>query len=150
MEVTRTKHLTANQFQQIDELWNEEYPSKLKGRFGILLDGVENYSHYLIEDETQQILAWAVEFQKEEEIRFSIIVNAKNQGTGLGKILINRLKKDLGIFYGWVIDHNEDKKENSENYKSPLSFYQKLGFEVLHDERIDTDLLKAVKIKWCD
>ncbi len=148
MEVSRTKYLTDRQFQQINRLWNEEYPSKLKGRFGMLLDGVENFSHYLIEDENQSILAWAVEFQKDEEIRFSIIVSSKHCGQGHGKILINRLKEDLGIFYGWVIDHNDDKKENGENYKSPLSFYQKLGFEVLHDERIDTDLLKAVKIKW--
>ncbi len=148
MEVTRTKHLTDNQFQQIDKLWDEEYPLKLKGRFGIMLDGVENFSHYLIEDETNHILAWAVEFQKDQEIRFSIVVHSQHQGKGLGKVLINQLKADLGEFYGWVIDHNDDKKENKENYKSPLLFYQKLGFEILHDQRIDSELLKAVKIKW--
>ena len=37
-------------------------------------------------------------------------------------------------------------KSNGENYESPLSFYIKQGFEVLHNKRIETDLLKAVKI----
>ena len=148
MEVTRTKYLTDSQFQQIDRLWNEEYPLKLKGRFGNLLDGVESYSHYLIEDENQNILAWAVEFEKDEETRFSIIVSSKHQGIGLGKSLINRLKEDLEIFYGWVIDHNDGKKVNGENYNSPLSFYVKQGFEILNGQRIETDLLKAVKIRW--
>ncbi len=149
MEVTSTKYLTDTQFQQIDRLWNEEYPLKLKGRFKILLDGVEKFNHYLIEDENQNILAWAVEFEKDNETRFSIIVNSKHQGKGLGKTLVKLLKEDLGGFYGWVIDHDDDVKDGGDNYKSPLAFYAKLGFEILHDQRIDADLLEAVKIKWC-
>lgn len=148
MEVTRTKHLTDNQFQKIDRLWNEEYPLKLKDRFKLLLDGLENFTHYLIEDETKHILAWAVEFEKDEEIRFSIIVTSKQRGKGLGKTLVEQLKHDLGQFYGWVIDHNDDEKQNGEHYKSPLSFYVNQGFEILNDQRIDTELLKAAKIKW--
>lgn len=147
MEIIKTKDLTVIQFQQINQLWNEEYPLKLKDRFGMLLDGIENYSHYLIEDDDKNILAWAVEFEKDNETRFSIIVNKKQQGRGLGNLLINRLKVDLDEFYGWVIDHNDDKKENGENYQSPLSFYIKHDFEVLENIRIDTDMLKAVKIR---
>lgn len=147
MEIIKTKHLTDNQFQQINHLWNEEYPVNLKGRFGILLDGATNYYHYLIEDENKNVLAWAVYFEKDHEIRFSIIINRNQQRKGLGYTLMERLKKDLGEFYGWVIDHNDDKMENGEHYQSPLGFYMKQGFEILHDTRIDTDILKAVKIK---
>ena len=147
MEIIKTKSLTTKQFQQINCLWNEEYPLKLKDRFGLLLDGVNNYSHYLIEDKDKNILAWAVDFEKDNEIRFSIIVDKNYQGKGLGVQLIKKLKNDLEEFYGWVIDHNDDKKSNGENYESPLSFYIKQGFEVLHNKRIETDLLKAVKIK---
>lgn len=147
MEITKTKHLTDIQFQQINQLWNEEYPIKLKNRFGILLDGTESYNHYLIEDEHKNIIAWAVDFEKDNETRFSIIVDRKRRGKGLGSLLIKRLKEDLAEFYGWVIDHNDDKKEDGESYQSPLSFYIKQGFEVLYDIRIDTDMLKAVKIK---
>jgi len=147
MEIIRTKYLTDFQFQQINRLWNEEYPSSLKNRFGSLLDGVENFNHYLIEDENKNILAWAVDFEKDSEIRFSIIVDNKEQGKGLGKSLVGKLKESLGEFYGWVIDHNNDKKENGESYNSPLPFYVKQGFEIVHDQRIDNDILKAVKIK---
>ncbi len=147
MEIIKTKKLTDSQFQQINQLWNDEYPVKLKDRFGLLLEGATNYSHYLVEDANNNILAWAVDFEKDHEIRFSIIVHRNQQGKGLGKLLIERLKKDLGEFYGWVIDHNDDKKENGENYQSPLMFYTKQGFEVLYDTRINNDILKAVKIK---
>jgi GNAT superfamily N-acetyltransferase len=92
-------------------------------------------------------LAWAVDFEKDYEIRFSIIVNRNQQRKGLGNSLIDRLKKDLREFYGWVIDHNDYKKENGEYYHSPLMFYTKQGFEILYDTRIDTDILNAVKIK---
>jgi hypothetical protein len=57
-----------------------------------------NYNHYLIEDENKNIIAWAVDFEKDHEIRFSIIVQRNQQGEGLGTILIERLKKDLGDF----------------------------------------------------
>jgi [ribosomal protein S5]-alanine N-acetyltransferase len=127
-------------------LWNDEYPIKLKDRFGILLEGVENYNHYLIEQE-DEIIAWAVEFEKEHEKRFSIIVKNEHKGKGYGKLLINRLKIDLGEFYGWVIDHNNDLKQNGEFYKSPIDFYLKNGFEVLREERIDSEIINAVKIK---
>src|SRR4051812_32577744 len=108
MEIIKTKYLTDRQFQQINQLWNDEYPIKLKDRFGILLDGAENYNHYLIEDDYVNVIAWAVEFKKDNEVRFSIIVNRKQQGKGLGRMLVKKLKEDLSEFYGWVIDHNED------------------------------------------
>ena len=85
--------------------------------------------------------------KKEEEIRYLIMVRWKEQGKGYGSALIKRLKEDLTEFYGWVIDHTDYKKAFGENYQSPLLFYVKHGFEVLHDSRIDTEILKAVKIK---
>ncbi len=139
--------MTDIQLKQINRLWNEEYPVSLKDRFSSLLDGVDNFNHYLIEDDYKNLLAWAVDFEKDSEIRFSIIVNNKEQGKGFGKLLVTKLKESLGEFYGWVIDHNNDKKENGEYYQSPLSFYEKQGFEILHDKRIDNGILKAVKIK---
>jgi hypothetical protein len=74
MKISKIKKLNNEQFQQINQMWNDEYPMKLKDRFGLLLDGVENYNHYLIE-QNNRILAWAVDFEKENETRFSIIVN---------------------------------------------------------------------------
>lgn len=146
MEIIKTKNVTSNQFRQIDQMWNDEYPVKLRNRFGILLEGVENYNHYLIE-QNNEVIAWAVEFEKEGEKRFSIIVKNEHKGNGLGKLLINRLKRDLGEFVGWVIDHHHDLKQNGEFYKTPIGFYLKNGFEILTHERIESEMISAVKVK---
>lgn len=148
MDLTITQKLTSKQFEQINLLWNKEYPIKLMDRFPILLEGIDQFAHYLIEDDDKNILAWAVIFFKENENRFSIIVDSKYKRKGLGKELIERLKNDYEEFYGWVIDHNNDIKLNGKYYQTPLSFYQKQGFEILKDTIIDTEMIKAVKVKW--
>ncbi len=148
MNIIITKTLSIYQFAQLNYLWNEEYPIKLKDRFPLLLDDVENEHHYIIEDEKKNVLAWAVDFIKENEIRFSIIVNSKHKGKGLGSLLVEKLKRENELFYGWVIDHNNDLKGNGELYQTPLPFYLKHGFEILHDIRKESEMISAVKIKW--
>jgi len=147
MEILTTKNLSEQQFRQINQMWNEQYPVKLKDRFALLLDGVENYTHYLIE-KNEQIIAWAVAFEKENETRFSIIVTNEHKGNGLGSLLLKRLKRDLGEFYGWVIDHDEDLLHNDEMYISPLNFYLKNGCQIMAHNRIESVMIRAVKIKF--
>jgi hypothetical protein len=143
-----TKILTLSQENQINHLWNIEYPSKLNNRFLLLLKDVSKYTHYIVEDENQNIIAWAMDFEKDNEIRFSIIVDSNYKGQGLGKLLIDQLKIEHAEFYGWVIDHENDLKENGQVYESPIPFYLKQGFKILPDCRLDTELIKAVKIAW--
>lgn len=148
MKLIKTKKLNELQISQINQMWNDEYPLKLKDRFPILLDGATWFNHYIIEDEQQNVCAWAVDFKKDDQIRFSIIVDRKHKGKGLGGLLIDQLKAENNEFYGWVIDHNEDEKTNGEKYLSPMPFYLKHGFEILNDIRIDNEMIKAVLIKW--
>ena len=148
MQIIKTKILSTNQSTQINQLWNNEYPVKLKDRFPILLDGIENYNHYIIEDAKQSIIAWAVYFTKENETRFSIIVDSKHKETGLGSLLIKELKTENKLLFGWVIDHNNDDKINGEKYETPMQFYLKHGFKILNDVRIESEIIRAVKIKW--
>ncbi len=148
MQIIKTKILSSNQLAQINQLWNDEYPINLKDRFLMLLDGVEHYNHYVMEDAEHNILAWAVVFEKENETRFSIIVNSTYKQKGLGSRLVEKIKSENNLVYGWVIDHNEDLKSNGEPYQTPLLFYVKHGFEILNDIRIDNEMIKAVKIKW--
>ncbi|MFM7015761.1 MAG: GNAT family N-acetyltransferase [Bacteroidota bacterium] len=148
MHLIKTKSLNENQFNQINELWNMEYPENLKGRFPVLLDGVINYNHYLFEDENNQVMAWAVDFEKENEIRFSIIVAELFQSRGLGSQLMNCLKETHPQFYGWVIDHDQFKKSNGGNYLSPVGFYLRIGLVLMPECRIDNEIINAVKMKW--
>ncbi len=148
MNILATTNLKPHQSSQINELWDEAYPIQLNNRFGKLLEDVEEYTHYLVENSDEKILGWAVVFRKDNELRFSIIVEEKQHHQGIGSILMEKLKNDYTELYGWVIDHNNDKKRNGEHYISPLPFYQKLGFEILYDVRLDLDMLKAVKIRW--
>jgi ribosomal protein S18 acetylase RimI-like enzyme len=147
MNIIKTNFINKSQWTQINDLWNEEYPIRLIDRFDLLLQDAQNFNHYLIE-EKKEVVAWAVEFQKENEKRFSLIVKNKFQGKGLGKILIKELINDLGEFYGWVIDHDFDVKSNGEVYRSPINFYLKLGFHIIDNERIDNEMINAVKIKF--
>jgi len=148
MEIRKTTILTDKQKEQIHSLWNDEYPAKLKDRFSILLENVDWFNHYIIEDLNNNLIAWAVDFEKERQVRFSIIVSSKHKGKGIGSMLISKLKKENHEFYGWVIDHNEDLKLDGEIYKSPMSFYLKHDFQILNEKRIDNEMIRAVLIKW--
>jgi GNAT superfamily N-acetyltransferase len=150
MRIIKTTPLTTHQSSQINQLWNDEYPLKLKDRFPILLDGADWHNHYIILDEEQNVIAWAVDFEKEKQIRFPIIVASNHKGKGLGGLLIDKLKEENKEFYGWVIDHNDDLKSNGEHYQTPMPFYLKHGFEILNDIRIDNEMIKAVLIKWIE
>ncbi|MEP7265799.1 MAG: hypothetical protein ABI772_14940, partial [Bacteroidota bacterium] len=105
-------------------------------------------NHYLIEDDLQNVIAWAVDFEKENEVRFSIIIRSDKKGNGFGSFLVEKLKMENKEFYGWVIDHNNDIRINGEYYITPIPFYLKHGFSILNDCRIDTEIISAVKIKW--
>lgn len=147
--ILKTNILTTNQSSQINQLWNDEYPMQLKDRFPKLLNEIRNFNHYIIEDAKYNIIAWALVFEKENEIRFSIIVNTQYKGKGLGSLLVKKLKSENELLFGWVIDHSNDLKCNGEHYQTPLPFYLKHGFEILHNKRIEGEIINGVKIKWC-
>lgn len=148
MKIFKTKILTDRQKEEINALWNNEYPAKLKDRFPILLEGTAWHNHYIIEDSDASVIAWAVDFQKEKQVRFSIIVSSIYKGIGLGSALIDKLKAENHEFYGWVIDHDMDVKLNGEHYKSPMPFYLKHDFEILSEQRIDSEMIRAVLIRY--
>lgn len=148
MKILKTKYLTAVQEQEIDRLWNEEYPKKLENRFKLLLVGIPDYNHHLLINAFGKIIGWAVDFERENETWFSIIISSDHQKQGYGNLLITSLKEDFNNLCGWVIDHNNDKKSDGTNYISPLPFYFKNEFDIIADKRIETDIISAVKINW--
>ena len=62
--------------------------------------------------------------------------------------MLDKLKQTNRELYGWVIDHNNDKKTNGKSYDSPLEFYKKHDFEILQTERLGLEKISAVKIRW--
>ncbi len=148
MEIIKTIFLSDVQSEQINSLWNSEYPLKLKDRFPILLEETTWHNHFLIEYSNHVIIAWAVMFEHSNQIRFSIIVSKDHQEKWLGKILLDHLKATHDEFFGWVIDHNNDLKSDGENYTSPLPFYLKQGFEIIPNQRLESEMIQAVLVGW--
>ncbi|MET3114942.1 GNAT superfamily N-acetyltransferase [Pedobacter sp. CG_S7] len=145
MRIEILKNLTEHQTKEIDVLWNEVYPIKLKNRFGLLLNGIKEYQHHVLLNESEEVIGWAVAYLRNDEIWFSIIISTANQNKGYGKMLIESLKQNFSNLCGWVIDHNNDLKQDGSTYCTPKQFYQKNGF-IITKERIESDILSAVKI----
>jgi hypothetical protein len=152
LKIIKTTELNEQAKRQLLDLWNNEYPEKLSYNslieFDHYLQNLNNLKHYLLTGKIDKILAWALTFDRDNEKWFAIILSEKVQGKGLGRIMLDELKQVEPILNGWVIDHNNDKKKNGLTYVSPLKFYEKCGFEILTDNRLELDKISAVKIKW--
>lgn len=152
MKIHTQSRLDSEQKKQILALWNNEYPERIAYQS---IENLENYLnkltqqiHYLLLDEQNKIHGWATTFIRDNEKWFVIIVSEKLHGKGIGTKMLNKLKEDEAVLNGWVIDHNADKKLNGTYYKSPIGFYQKNGFEIIADTRLELEIMSAVKMKW--
>lgn len=152
MKIIEKEVLSLQDKETLLQLWNNEYPVKLNYQamhdFDLHLDALTEKKHYLLLNENSRIKGWAFTFLREEENWFAIILDNDIQGSGNGRLLINELKKKKQSLNGWVIDHENDVKQNKEPYKSPLPFYIKNGFVVVEDKRYEGEKMSAVKINW--
>jgi GNAT superfamily N-acetyltransferase len=151
-KIIKTTVLNEQAKEQVLVLWNNEYPEKLSYKslveFDHYLQNLNNLKHYLLIGKIDTILGWALTFDRDNEKWFAIILSEKIQGKGLGRKMLDELKQVEPILNGWVIDHNNDTKKNGLTYVSPLKFYEKCGFEIQTDSRLELDKISAVKIKW--
>jgi len=152
MQIIKLTQLNETQKEHIFDLWNTEYPEKLvyhsMADFESYLSRLTEQNHYILLDTNDKIKGWAITFIRENEKWFAIIISGKLHGKGIGTEMLNELKKKESILNGWVIDHNSDKKHNGDRYRSPLEFYIKNGFKVIHETRLELEVMSAVKIKW--
>lgn len=152
MKITRQNDLSKEQKSRIVEMWNAEYPLEIAhsgiSSFDEYLNKVTDKKHFLLIDETGEILGWAMMFERDGAKWFAIIVDGKVQGKGFGLKLLDALKAAENHFFGWVIITDEYKKANGENYRSPLLFYKKIGFKVHENEQLIKQNIKGVKIEW--
>lgn len=151
-KIIQTSELNKQAKQQVFELWNNEYPINLSYKnlteFDNYLQNLTKLKHFLLTIDTDLILGWALTFDRDSEKWFAIILSEKIKGKGYGRKMVDELKQVEPILNGWVIDHNNDKKINGLTYVSPLKFYEKCGFEIQTDNRLELDKISAVKIKW--
>ncbi|MFZ9587626.1 MAG: GNAT family N-acetyltransferase [Crocinitomicaceae bacterium] len=147
MKIHRSATLSAKHDAEINALWNTEYPQKLTDRFALLLVDTTLVIHFYVLNHQDEIIAWSVLFEKDNDLRFSIIVSSNYKQKGLGTALLTEMKKEGRAFSGWVIDHNHDHKANGSNYLSPLSFYVKNGFTIDQSMRLDNEIIKAVLVR---
>jgi GNAT superfamily N-acetyltransferase len=152
MEIVEKKDLSLKQKEALFQLWNNEYPEKLSYKntdeFDMYLNSLSNTKHYLLIVDANEIKGWAFTFLREEEVWFAIIVDDQMQGKGKGSLLLEELKKGKNNLNGWVVDHDNDSKQNGEAYTSPLLFYIKNGFTICNGTRIENEKIAAVKINW--
>lgn len=147
MKIHRSATLSAKQMAEVNALWNEEYPQKLTDRFALLLVDTTLVIHFYVLNQQDVIIAWSVLFEKENDLRFSIIVSSHNQQKGLGSALLAEMKKEGRAFSGWVIDHDTDLKSDGTFYQSPLHFYLKNGFSLDESCRLNNEMIKAVLVR---
>jgi GNAT superfamily N-acetyltransferase len=144
--------LSLQEKEVLYQLWNTEYPAKLSHEtmdcFDLYLTSLSNIKHYLLIDVENKIKGWAFTFLRDDEDWFAILVDKNSQGSGKGSLLMEALKKNKNSLNGWVVDHENDVKQNKEHYKSPLLFYAKNGFVICKESRIENQKISAVKINW--
>ena len=152
MTLIETKDLTSEHKLAIQNLWNQEYPAKLAytnfSDFDNYLSNLTGKTHFLLINDSNEILGWGFKFERDSEKWFAIIVDRQIKGNGWGTQILNAIKNNETELNGWVIDHNNDLKLNGENYHSPLKFYLKNGFACNADTRLETEKLSAIKIEW--
>lgn len=152
MEFIKTSKLSNLQIQEIYDLWNNEYPQNLNylniTDFEDYLKNLNQKSHLLLVNEKHNIVGWYVDFIRENEKWFVLIVHAEYQGKGLGRKILNIAKEKEIELNAWVIDHSKEKKKTGNFYNSPLDFYIKNGFEIMPKIRLELKKISAVKISW--
>jgi GNAT superfamily N-acetyltransferase len=151
-QIIQVKELSQFQKEEILLLWNNEYPK------GVMYSGLSSFEEYLkalndavhliIVNDTGNVLGWCFDFIRDSERWFAMILKNEIHGQGWGSKLLNVAKTRNQVLNGWVIDHDRYEKTNGGNYRSPLNFYIKNGFEVISNERLELEHLSAVKVSW--
>jgi GNAT superfamily N-acetyltransferase len=134
------------------DLWNKEYPAKLKhGELKELddyLSGLADVEYHLLTSPSEEVVGWALRFSRNNQPWFAVVIDSNLHGQGHGRRLLDEMKKHTAELNGWVIDHNKDLKENGEYYRSPLGFYLKNEFIILPETRLELEKMSAVAIRW--
>ena len=151
-QVKPISFLTSEHIKELFQLWNNVYPQQLEykeiGQLEMYIQSLENSYHLLLCHGADTVIGWAFSFDREGERWFAILLQKLAQRKGYGRELLNHLKNHDAALNGWMIDHDRYITADGKSYMSPLDFYKKCGFEILSDQRLELDIISAVKIRW--
>ncbi|WP_335965051.1 GNAT family N-acetyltransferase [Galbibacter sp. PAP.153] len=152
MNFTETEILNEKQKLEVIQLWNSEYPKGLSllnlVEFDQYLDKLSDKNHILLFDENETVKGWLIYFIRDNEQCFAMLVDFSLQGQGLGSRFLNLAKERNSELNGWVIDNDDEPKQNGENYLSPIGFYRKNGFEIRTDIQLKKKNINGIKVIW--
>lgn len=152
MNFTETETLNEKQKLEIIELWNNEYPKELSHfgltEFDLYLQALSEKNYILLFDENGTVKGWFIYFVRDNEQCFAMLLDSSLQGKGWGSKFLNLAKERNSELNGWVIDNDSEPKQNGENYKSPIGFYRKNGFEIRTDIQLKKKNINGIKVTW--
>ncbi|MNQ95206.1 hypothetical protein D3C85_1107550 [compost metagenome] len=152
MKIIQSVTIDPVQKKAIYDLWNKEYPAKLKHEEVKHLDNylshLADLEYHLLTGPSQEVVGWALRFTRNNQPWFAVVIDSNLHGQGHGRRMLEEMKKTTDELNGWVIDHNEDLKENGEYYRSPLGFYLKNEFIILPETRLELEEMSAVAVRW--
>ena len=129
MNFITTTTLSLTQKEDINRIWNAEYPTALLhptlSDFEGFLNKQTDHKHILAINPEGKINGWFISFGRDGENWFSILVDHSAQGQGIGGQLLTLAKEGCSVLNGWVIDQDDKPKSDGSYYKSPMEFYLK-------------------------
>lgn len=152
MNFTETDTLNEKQKFEIIKLWNNEYPKELSlsgiTEFDQYLQTLSEKNHILLSNDNGTVKGWLIYFLRDNEKCFAMLLDSFLQGQGWGSKFLNLAKERNPELNGWVIDNDNEPKQNGENYKSPIGFYRKNDFEVRTDIQLKKKNINGIKVTW--
>jgi len=149
IEITRTP--TRDQLEAVRRLWNKEFPKVIAhadmASLEAYLGRLGDIRHIFITDEQGRIAGWYMDFLRDGERWFVMIIAAEEQGKGYGRKLLNMGLEEQAELNGWVVSSSIYEKADGTIYMSPLPFYIKQGVRVFPDITFETQDIKSIKIK---
>jgi GNAT superfamily N-acetyltransferase len=150
MRSINTPSLNPSQKKEIFKLWNSVSPDHISHD---TIDSLEKYLrtldaviYTLILDDTDRIVGWFALFDRDNGRWFAMFLDESIHGKGVGSQLLTQAKTHYDEISDWVIDHNNDKRLDSEPCISPVNFYLKNDFEVITDVRLELGQLSCTKM----
>lgn len=151
MQLNKKRHLSIEEKRQIYTIWNAVYPKQsLFKTFELFDDYISKMvdpTHYLLTCDQDKIAAWLVTLTRDGSRWLVILIHWDFQKQGLGSRLLHEMKKDESCVSAWITPHNNYFKGDGSIYQTPISFYEKNGFQVTSETFVKDDF-SGTKVIW--